>query len=352
MKKIVSFLNQESKASSPLLHPWRWLLLRVRFLSSLRRLPQVPSITSQRHCYANLSRVFIAGDSAGANISHTLMVRVGSLGLAGANVVGMVLVHPYFGGTTDDGVWLYMCPNNDCGKSRGETHVVISSETGLSARIFLPDTAHPIEKLPLLFYIHGGGFCMRSAFGIDYHNYVSTLVSQGNAIAVSPWLINHADFDRIFIVGDSAGGNISHTMAVRVGTIGLAGVRVVGVVMVHPFFGGTIDDEMWMYMCTDDDKMWLYMCPTNGGLEDPRMKPAAEDLARLGCEKVLVFVAEKDHLREVGWNYYEELKKSGWKGTVEIVENHGEEHCFHLHDLSYEKSVDLIKQIASFINRE
>lgn len=38
-----------SKASSPLLHPWRWLLLRVRFLSSLRRLPQVPSITSQRH---------------------------------------------------------------------------------------------------------------------------------------------------------------------------------------------------------------------------------------------------------------------------------------------------------------
>lgn len=217
---------------------------------------------------------------------------------------------------------------------------------------------------------------MLSAFARPYIDCLNSIVSEANIIAVSveyglfpdrpipacyedswaalqwvashasgdgpePWLNDYADFNRVFIAGDSAGGNISHTLAVRVGSIGLTGVRVVGVVLVHPYFGGT-----------DDDKMWLYMCPTNGGLEDPRMKPAAEDLARLGCEKVLVFVAEKDHLREVGWNYYEELKKSGWKGTVEIVENHGEEHCFHLHDLSYEKSVDLIKQIASFINRE
>ncbi len=45
--------------------------------------------------------------------------------------------------------------------------------------------------------------------------------------------------------------------------------------------------------------MWLSMCPKNGGLEDPRLKLAVEDLARLGCERVLVFVAEKDQLREV-----------------------------------------------------
>ncbi|RVW49719.1 putative carboxylesterase 13 [Vitis vinifera] len=122
-----------------------------------------------------------------------------------------------------------------------------------------------------------------------------------------PWLINHADFDRIFIVGDSA--------------------------------GGTIDDEMWMYMC-----------PTNGGLEDPRMKPT-EDLARLGCERMLLFVAEKDHLRDVGWRYYEELKKSEWIGKVEIVENHGEEHCFHRRDLTYEKAVALIHRIVSFIKQ-
>jgi hypothetical protein len=29
-------------------------------------------------------------------------------------------------------------------------------------------------------------------------------------------------------------------------------------------------------------------------------------------------------------NYYEKLKRSGWKGTVELVENEKEDHCFHL----------------------
>ena len=62
--------------------------------------------------------------------------------------------------------------------------------------------------------------------------------------------------------------------------------------------------------------MWLNMCPTNGELEDPRLKPVARVLARLGCERLLIFVAEKDHLMVVGKNYYEELKKS-WGGGGE-----------------------------------
>ena len=54
----------------------------------------------------------------------------------------------------------------------------------------------------------------------------------------------------------------------------------------------------------------------------------------------------------MGKRYYEELKKSGWGGNVEIVENLGEEHCFHLRDLKYEKAVDLIKKYVSFLKQE
>ena len=254
--------------------------------------------------------------------------------------------------------------------------VAISPDIGLSARIFLPKVLDPIKKLPLLFYIHGGGFCMCSAFGPNYHNFLNRLVAEANVIAVSveyglfptrpipacyddswaalqwvathangngpdPWLNSHADFNRVFIGGDSAGGNISHTLTFRVGSIGLPGVKVVGAILVHPYFGGT-----------EDDQMWLYMCPTNEGLDDPRLKPAAEDLARLGCEKLLIFLAEKDHLFEPGMGYYERLKSSGWKGTVEIVENKGEEHCFHIHDLDYEKAVEVLKKFASFVNQD
>jgi hypothetical protein len=103
----------------------------------------------------------------------------------------------------------------------------------------------------------------------------------------------------------------------------LPGVKVVGLILVHPFFGGT-----------EDDRMWLYMCPTNGGLEDPRLKPAAKDLSRLGCERVLIFIAQTNHLSGGGKLYYEELKNSGWVGNVEVVEHEGEAHVFHLKKLA------------------
>ncbi|XP_030450790.2 2-hydroxyisoflavanone dehydratase-like [Syzygium oleosum] len=265
-------------------------------------------------------------------------------------------------------------PSDDPDTGVRSKDVVISLDPPVSARIFLPRVSGPARKLPLLLYIHGGGFCLQSAFSRTYHDFVSTVAAEAGAIAVSveyglfparpipacyedswaalrwvaghaggdgaePWLNEHADFGRVFIGGDSAGGNIPHTLAVQVGSIGLPrGVKVVGVVLVHPFFGGT-----------DDDEMWLYACQTNRGLTDPRLKPAKEDLARLGCEKVLVFVAEKDHLREVGVEYCEELKKSGWRGSVELVENVGEDHCFHLRDPKYDKAVELKDKIVSFI---
>ncbi|KAF3435380.1 hypothetical protein FNV43_RR22469 [Rhamnella rubrinervis] len=252
--------------------------------------------------------------------------------------------------------------------------VVISPEPAVSARAFLPKIYVPTRKLPVLFYIHGGGFCFESAFSPRVHSYVSSLATEADVIAVSveyrlapehpipacyedswaalewvashskrngpePWLNDHADFHRVFVGGDSAGGNISHTIMARVGPTRLPGVKVVGSVLVHPFFGGK-----------DDDQMWLYMCPENKGLEDPRLKPAAEDMARIGCKRVLVFVAEKDHLMVVGKRYVEELRKSGWGGTVEIEVNEGEEYVFfQKDDLKSTKSVALIKRFASFI---
>ena len=93
------------------------------------------------------------------------------------------------------------------------------------------------------------------------------------------------------------------------------------------------------------------MCPTNGGLQDPWLKPPAEDLARLGCEWVLIFVAEKDFLKPVAMNYYEDLKKSGWKGTVELVETHGEGHSFYFDNHKCEKAVELINKFVSFITQ-
>ncbi|KAI3419560.1 uncharacterized protein J3R85_013063 [Psidium guajava] len=194
---------------------------------------------------------------------------------------------------------------------------------------------------------------MQFAFSRQYHNSVSTIAVESCTIAVSvkyglfpscpllacyedscaalwwvarhaggngakPWLNKHADFGRVFIDRDSARGNISHTLVTRVGSIELPqDIKVVGVILVQPYFGGT-----------EDDQMWLYVCPPLVGLLDLRLKLAKEDLARLGCEKVLVLVAKKDHLMEMGIGYSEELKKSEWRGSMELVKNIEEKHCF------------------------
>jgi acetyl esterase/lipase len=60
------------------------------------------------------------------------------------------------------------------------------------------------------------------------------------------------------------------------------------------------------------------------------MNPGVEDLSRLGTKRILIFVAEEDYLIVTAKNYYEKLKRSGWKETVELVENEKEDHCFHL----------------------
>ncbi|KAL6218786.1 hypothetical protein ACLB2K_011995 [Fragaria x ananassa] len=258
-------------------------------------------------------------------------------------------------------------PSDDPTTDVRSKDVTISTDPPISARIFLPKSVHQTKKLPVLLYLHGGGFCFESPCSSTYHNYVSTLAASANVIAVSveyglfptrpippcywaalqwvatggsePWLNDYADLTRVFVGGDSAGGNIAHTLLFRVGSIGLPGAKVVGAVLVHPYFGGT-----------DDDKMWLYMNKENEGLQDRRLVPATEDLRRLGCERVLVFVAEMDHLKGGGKRYVEELKKSGWTGSVEVEETVGKDHCFHLAEPNDELTTDLIKKMASFSN--
>ena len=286
--------------------------------------------------------------------------------------------------------------NSETGVSTKD--VVIAPETGVSARLFKPNSVNPEKRLPLLVYFHGGGFSLCSPYCSIYHNYLTSLVLEADIIAVSvayrlapenpvpaayedswaalqwvvshcngqgsePWLKDHADFQRVFLAGDSAGGNISHNLAVQAGVEGLGGVKLQGICVVHPYFGRKSEDDVGK---VDDnasggrpdvrpgvDNWWLYACPTTSGFNDPRYNPAADErLWRLGCSKVLVCVAEKDALRERGWFYYETLGKSGWSGEVEIMETEGEGHVFHLFKPSCERAVTLMKRIVSFINQE
>ncbi|CAN1306850.1 Probable carboxylesterase 15 [Linum perenne] len=127
------------------------------------------------------------------------------------------------------------------------------------------------RRLPVLFYFHGGGFCLGSRDWPNFHNSCQRLSSGLEVLVVAPdyrlapehrlpaavedgvaalkwversdddWLSDGGvDFDRVFVLGDSSGGNIAHHLAVRlgVGLVGLDSVRVRGFVLMAPFFGG------------------------------------------------------------------------------------------------------------------
>ncbi|KAF8377526.1 hypothetical protein HHK36_030908 [Tetracentron sinense] len=272
--------------------------------------------------------------------------------------------------------------------------VPIIQESAISARLYLPNLISATQKLPLLVYFHGGGFCVVSTSTSMCHHYLNSLVAEANIVAVSvdyrrapehplptayedswaalqwvvshsngegheSWLNSHADFSRVFLAGDSAGANIAHNIAMLAGRpeVGL-GVGLLGVALVHPYFWGSqsigseaTDPERKAFV----DRLWPYVCPSMPDNDDPHINPVAAgapSLLGLGCFRVLVCVAEKDVLRDRGWLYYESLARSGWVGVVEITETEGEDHVFHLYNPTCENAKDLIKRLASFFNRD
>lgn len=138
------------------------------------------------------------------------------------------------------------------------------------------------NKLPVVMFLHGGGFCFGSRTWPHIHNCCVRLASRLHALVVAPdyrlapehrmpaavddaveavrWLQRQGlslkdqehggdaclngdvDFDRVFLVGDSSGGNIAHHLAVRFGSgsIDMDPVRVRGYVLLAPFFGGEV----------------------------------------------------------------------------------------------------------------
>ncbi|XP_073045643.1 probable carboxylesterase 13 [Primulina eburnea] len=60
--------------------------------------------------HVDFKRVFVAGDSAGANIAHEIVVRAGAESELGIEFIGLILVHPYFGIGDVEHLWNFICP--------------------------------------------------------------------------------------------------------------------------------------------------------------------------------------------------------------------------------------------------
>ncbi|KAG2631379.1 probable carboxylesterase 5 [Panicum virgatum] len=272
--------------------------------------------------------------------------------------------------------------------------VVIDHGTGVSARLFLPSRAAMAagsRRLPLVMYIHGGSFCTESAFCQTYHRYATSLATSAGALVVSveyrlapehpipaayndawsalkwvatfadPWLADYADPARMFIAGDSAGGNIAYHTAVQASRDGGLGVDIEGMVIVQPFFWGAErlpSEEVWdgaaVFPAYGVDWLWPFVTAGQASNDDPRLNPPDEDIASLTCRRVLLAVAEKDTLRERGCRllkrFHDYYTRTG-SGEATLVESEGEDHGFHLYSPLRTTSRRLMASIVHFINQ-
>ncbi|XP_062225786.1 probable carboxylesterase 13 [Phragmites australis] len=274
---------------------------------------------------------------------------------------------------------------------------VVSKDVPVSpssfVRLYLP-AGEKLVKLPVVVYFHGGGFVIGSAATCVYHRCLNDLATACPAVAVSvdyrlapehllpaayedslaalkwvlsasdPWLAAHGDLARVFLAGDSAGGNICHHLAMHP-DMRDAGLR--GIVLIHPWFWGKepISGEQEHRRSAGRAEgrqgkkgLWEFVCPDAAdGVDDPRMNPmatGAPELENLACEKVMVCVAEGDHLRWRGKAYAEAAAraKKGPEPAVELFESEGVGHVFYLLDPTMEKAKELLGRIAAFVDAE
>lgn len=259
----------------------------------------------------------------------------------------------------------------------------------LRARVFLPARPDPARKLPILVYFHGGAFCIGSPFSEPDTAFLARVITAGaHVIALSldytlfpddvipapydeawaflkwaarpgpgsdPWVAQFGDLTRVFVGGDSAGGNIANNLAIRAG-LPDSPVRLTGAFLAMPYFlgSGRVPMEPESISGSPNYKIWAYVCPgCKAGVDDPFINPGgpgAPSLGRLGCKRMLVYAAERDELYGRDLWYYERVKESGWAGQARFIEAKGKGHVFHILEPDDPATTKLIKDLSEFLN--
>ncbi|CAA7403193.1 unnamed protein product [Spirodela intermedia] len=271
--------------------------------------------------------------------------------------------------------------------------VVIGPSKSISARIFVPldDGKESHSRLPVLVYFHGGGFCFGSTTWPGYHSFIGGLCVTSRSIVLSvdyrlapenrlpaayedcysslkwlagqgaaggePWLQN-ADLSSVFLSGESAGGNIVHNLGIRLQREPVGGLRVRGLVLIHPFFGSEarMKEETGhesMAELTATDTLWRLSLPEGADRDHPFCNFERVELSESewwGFPRVAVFLAGKDLLR-IREAAYGAFLKSKAVEEVTVVTAEGEVHAHNVLYPHSEATKLLQSQIAEFMNR-
>ncbi|KAJ3707252.1 hypothetical protein LUZ61_010957 [Rhynchospora tenuis] len=273
--------------------------------------------------------------------------------------------------------------------------LLFSPTHSLYVRLYRPVKTPPNTKLPILFFFHGGGFCIGSRTWPNNHALCRRLSAELSALVLSfdyrlapehrlpasiedadaallwlksqctgpdtdPWLAESGDFTKVFISGESAGGNMTHHMAVKFGPSGLRPVQIRGFILIVP---ALIEKELTRseLECPKSAFLNPEACARYSRLalpvgastrEHPTLNPfvpESPNLENVEMGSILVIAAERDILIDSNLKYVNWLKEMGKK--VEMVQIVGEEHAFFSIKPLCEATGEAIQAIGRFMNQ-
>ncbi|KAI0530693.1 hypothetical protein KFK09_000240 [Dendrobium nobile] len=243
---------------------------------------------------------------------------------------------------------------------------ILDRQTNLLARIYCPapDPAdvelpqlvaiYELQKapspnpFPVIIFFHGGSFAHSTSSSAIYDTLCRRLVTLcGGAVVISidyrrspeyrfpcayddgwtalkwascqPWLRSGKDAKlRVFLAGDSSGGNIAHHVAVRAVQ---SGISISGNILLNPLFGGNKRTESelkldgkYFVALQDRDWYWRAFLPEGTDRDHPACNPFGPngvELEGLPFPKTLLVVASLDLTQDWQLAYAEGLKKAG-----------------------------------------
>ncbi|KAI3796180.1 hypothetical protein L1987_38845 [Smallanthus sonchifolius] len=180
------------------------------------------------------------------------------------------------------------------------------------------------------------------------------------------WWSNQCDFTNIFLAGNSAGGNITHNVTLRLcaNRAHLKPLIFKGNILIQPFFGGesrTYSETLMVLPdgsaldLTTSDTYWRLSLPKGVNRDHPWCNPLAKRstmVERMRYLATMVCVSELDILKERNMEFCRVL------GTLGIEVDHvvykGVGHAFHIlgkSHMSQMRTQEMISHIKAFITK-
>ncbi|OMO90250.1 Alpha/beta hydrolase-3 [Corchorus capsularis] len=275
--------------------------------------------------------------------------------------------------------------------------IVIDKLTNVWARFYVPNyTNRPGNQqlIPLAVYFHGGGFCVGSTAWICYHEFLAKLAAKAGCVIMSInyrlapenplpaayedgiksvmwlkqeagnyeywWWSKQCDFSSVFLAGDSAGANIAHNVAARLGSYINNPLTLKGTILIQPFFGGEArtDSEKKMVQSprsalslAASDTYWRLALPCGTNRDHPWCNPLPLGKGSTNLPPTLVCISEMDILKDRNLEFCAAMEKAGQ--NVEHVMYKGVGHAFQVlskSQLSQTRTHEMIAHLNVFLH--